>query len=167
MSTRTTDTTTNSGTGNTGTGSTGGSDTGSSSGVAGRVKDTAGAARTRAADAYSSARERTGALFGGAKDRASSVGQSIPQRIESSPVAAIVGGIALGGVLALLLPRSQRETEALGSVGHKLTDTAKEAARSAVEAGKQQVNELKETAASKVGHAVMDAVSSTTGTTNT
>jgi hypothetical protein len=135
--------------------------TNSGSGSSGTTGGTRGTS-TRAADAYSTARERTSAAFGSARETASRAGQRTSQRIESNPVAAIVGGLALGGILAWVLPKTQRETEALGSVGHKLTDTAKQAAQTALDAGKQQVNEIKETAASSIGHAVMEAVSSST-----
>ncbi len=149
MSTTATDTstTTNSGTGDT---------------QGGKSKG-AGAGSGRAAEAYSAARERTSAALSSAKETASRAGQRTSQRIETNPVSAIVGGLALGGILAWVLPKSQRETEALSGVGQKLTDTAKQAAQTAMDAGRQQVNEIKETAASNIGHAVMEAVSPTTG----
>ncbi|MDP8913127.1 MAG: hypothetical protein M3N39_06085 [Pseudomonadota bacterium] len=152
MSTTATDTsaTTNSGTGDT--------QGGKSTGARG-----AGAGTSRAAEAYNAARERTSAAFSSAKETASRAGQRTSQRVETNPVSAIVGGLALGGILAWVLPKTQRETEALSGVGQKLTDTAKQAAQSAMDAGRQQVNEIKETAASNIGHAVMEAVSPTTG----
>lgn len=151
MSTTATDmnTTTNSG--------TGGSQDGKSDSSRG------GGATSRAADAYSAARERTSAAFSTAKETASRAGQRTSQRIETNPVSAIVGGLALGGILAWVLPKTQRETEALSGVGQKLTDTAKQAAQTAMDAGRQQVNEIKENAASNIGHAVMEAVSPSTG----
>lgn len=145
--TRTTQTTTNSGT-DTGEGGT--------SGVTGRVRE-------KASSAYSSARERTSAAYDSARETASRATQRTSDRIETNPVAALVGGLALGGIVAWLLPKTERETQALGGVGTKLTDTAKQAAQTAFDAGKQQVNEIKDNAATKVGQAVMDAVSSTTG----
>jgi gas vesicle protein len=153
MSTTATDTstTTNSG--------TGGTQGGKSKGT-GRAT---GAASSRAADAYSAARERTSAALSSAKETASRASERTTQRIETNPVSAIVGGLALGGILAWVLPKTQRETEALSGVGQKLTDTAKQAAQTAMDAGRQQVNEIKETAASNIGHAVMEAVSTTTG----
>jgi hypothetical protein len=151
MSTTATDTST---TTNTGTGTQNGKSTSARG---------AGAASSRAADAYSAARERTSAAFSSAKETASRAGQRTSQRIETNPVSAIVGGLALGGILAWVLPKTQRETEALSGVGQKLTDTAKQAAQTAMDAGRQQVNEIKETAASNIGHAVMEAVSPTTG----
>jgi hypothetical protein len=121
-----------------------------------------GGVRTRASDAYSAALDRTSSAFSGVRDSAGQVGQRTSQRIESSPVAALIGGVALGGLVAWLLPNTRRETEALGTVGTKITDTARTAAQTAMDAGKQQVAEIKETAANKVGHAVMEAVSSAT-----
>ena len=154
MSTTATDTST------TTTSGTGGTQGGKSTGARGA----AGAVSSRAADAYSAARERTSAALSSAKETANRAGQRTSQRVETNPVSAIVGGLALGGILAWVLPKTQRETEALSGVGQKLTDTAKQAAQTAMDAGRQQVNEIKETAASNIGHAVMEAVSSTTGT---
>ena len=152
MSTTASDTNTTTG------GRTGSTQSGKSTGTGGAT----GGTSNRAADAYSAARERTTAAFSSAKESASRAGQRASQRIETNPVSAIVGGLALGGILAWVLPKTQRETEALSGVGQKLTDTAKQAAQTAMDAGRQQVNEIKETAASNIGHAVMEAVSSTT-----
>ena len=147
MSTTATDTkTTTTGTSETGTGA-----------------NASGGSSNRAADAYSAARERTSSALNTARDTASRATERTSERIESNPVAALVGGLALGGLLAWVLPKTQRETEALSGVGQKLTDGAKQAAQSAMDAGLQQVNEIKETAATNIGQAVMDAVSSTTG----
>ncbi len=149
MSTTAPDTTTST---NSGTNS----DTGGTSGATGRVRE-------RASSAYSAARDRTSSAFSGARDTASRATQRTSERIDTNPVAAIIGGLALGGILAWVLPKTQRETETLGNVGSKITDTARQAAQTALDAGKQQVNEIKENAATKVGQAVIDAVSSTTG----
>ena len=152
MSTTATDTstTTNSGTGQ------------SQSSTSKSSRGGTGGASSRAAEAYSAARERTSAAFSTAKETASRAGERTSQRIETNPVSAIIGGLAVGGILAWVLPKTQRETEALSGVGQKLTDTAKQAAQTAMDAGRQQVNEIKETAASNIGHAVMEAVSTTT-----
>ena len=115
-------------------------------------------ARTRASEAYGTARERTTALYGSARERASDVSRQTAERIETNPLAAVAGGLALGAVLGALLPRTEREVQALGDVGHKVTDVAREAANTAVETGRQQVNELTSSAVSKVGEAVVQAV---------
>jgi hypothetical protein len=80
--------------------------------------------------------------------------------IESNPVVAIAGGLALGAILGAVLPTSRREQELLGDVGSRVNDAAKGVASSAVEAGRTQVDELKSTAFQKVGEAVVEAVSS-------
>jgi vacuolar-type H+-ATPase subunit H len=135
----------------------------SETGTSGTTSSAKGAASSRAADAYSAARERTSSALSSARDTASRAAERTTARVDTNPVAALVGGLALGGILAWVLPKTQRETEALSGVGQKLTDTAKQAAQTAMDAGRQQVNEIKETAASNIGHAVMEAVSSTTG----
>ena len=103
--------------------------------------------RTAAArQAFESARERTAAAYATARERAESAYQTAGRRasegIESNPVAAVVGGLALGAIVAALLPRTSREEELLGSAGRRITDTAREAARAAREAGRQQLDEL-------------------------
>jgi ElaB/YqjD/DUF883 family membrane-anchored ribosome-binding protein len=128
-------------------------------------------ARTKASDAYDSARERTSSAYEAARERASraydsardTIGRGTDwstENLSNNPVAAILGGFALGAVLAAVLPATRREREALGGVGHKLTDAAREAARSATDAAKEQIDEISNNAVQKVGQAVVDAVAS-------
>ena len=102
----------------------------------------AGAAR----QAYETARDRTAAAYAAARERAGSVyetaGRRTSEGIDSNPVAAVVGGLALGAIVAALLPRTRREDELLGDVGRRLNDSAREAARAAREAGQGQLDEL-------------------------
>jgi ElaB/YqjD/DUF883 family membrane-anchored ribosome-binding protein len=102
--------------------------------------------RQNAAEAYESARERTSSAYQAARERAGDAYQSAAQRtsetIETNPIAAVAGGLALGLIAGALLPRTQREEELLGPAGRKITDTAREAARAAKEAGRQQIDEL-------------------------
>ena len=103
--------------------------------------------RTVAArQAFESARERTAAAYATARERAGSAyktaGRKTSEGIDSNPVAAVVGGLAIGAIVAALLPRTSREDEMLGTVGRKITDTAREAANAAKEAGRGQLDEL-------------------------
>jgi ElaB/YqjD/DUF883 family membrane-anchored ribosome-binding protein len=135
-----------------------GSETGSSD-----SRSAIGGAKIKAGDAYSAARERTSAAYESARERAGDVTRQTAERIDSSPLVAIAGGIALGAVLGALLPRTERETQALGNVGHKMTDAARDVANTAVETGKQQVNDITSNAMQKVGEAVVQAVVSGDG----
>ena len=102
--------------------------------------------RQSAAEAYETARERTSTAYQAARERAGDAYQSAARRtsdgIETNPMAAVAGGLALGLIAGALLPRTQREEELLGPAGRKITDTAREAARAAKEAGRQQIDEL-------------------------
>jgi hypothetical protein len=99
-----------------------------------------------ARQAYESARERTAAAYAAARDKAGSAYETAGRRagegIDSNPVAAVVGGLAIGAIVAAMLPRTRREDELLGTAGRRLNESAREAARAAREAGKGQLNEL-------------------------
>src|SRR5688572_20912580 len=99
-----------------------------------------------ARQAFESARERTAAAYAAARERAGSAyetaGRKASQGIDSNPVAAVVGGLAIGAIVAALLPRTSREEELLGPVGRKISDGARDAARAAKEAGRGQLDEL-------------------------
>jgi hypothetical protein len=103
--------------------------------------------RTAAArQAFENARERTTAAYAAARERAGSAyetaGRRTSEGIESNPVAAVFGGLAIGAIVAALLPRTRREDEMLGTVGRRINDGAREAARAARDAGKSQLDEI-------------------------
>ena len=111
------------------------SGTGDDGGRAGAARQAFETARDRTAAAYASARERAGSAYESAGRRAS-------EGIDANPVAAVVGGLAIGAIVAALLPRSRREEEYLGTVGRRLNESAREAARAAREAGRGHLDEL-------------------------
>jgi len=121
---------------NRGTGSKSGANGGADSGGGGPLS----AVSTKAADAYQAARDRTSAAYSAARERAGSVGQRTAESIDSAPMAAVVGGLALGAIAGALLPRSEREGQLLGSAGRRLTDTARQAVQAARDAGKDQID---------------------------
>jgi ElaB/YqjD/DUF883 family membrane-anchored ribosome-binding protein len=114
--------------------------------------------RARAADVLESARERTASAYETARDRASAVTRQASEQMSVYPVAAVVGGFALGALIATLLPRTEREEKLLGKAGRRITDAARDAANKGFDAGKSQLEEIRAKAAQKVGEAVSDAV---------
>ena len=114
--------------------------------------------KTRAAGVLEAARERTASAYETARDRASEVTRQASEQISVYPVAAVVGGFAIGALLATLLPRSERENQLLGKTGRRLTSAARDAAQKGLDAGKDQFEEIRAKAAQKVGEAVSEAV---------
>ena len=116
------------------------------SGIAAKVRDTASeslsAARTRAADAYETARQRTSDAYSAARETASTAGRRTAEEIDANPIAALIGGLAIGAVAAALLPKTRREEDLFGSVGQRINDTARDAARAARDAGRDKLDEL-------------------------
>lgn len=119
---------------------------------AGKAKgDTPGAApKGRAARALDTARERTQSAYETARDRTSEV----TDQLGVYPVAAVLGGLAIGAVVAALAPRTKREVELLGKTGQRLVDAGREAARKGIDAGRARTDEI----TGKVVRAVGDAV---------
>jgi len=114
--------------------------------------------RGRAAGVIEAARERTASAYETARDRAGAVTRQATEQMSVYPVAAVLGGFAIGALVATLLPRTEREGRLLGNTGRRLTDAAREAAQKGIDAGKNQIEEIRAKAAQKVGEAVSDAV---------
>ncbi len=64
------------------------------------------------------------------------------EQVEAFPVAALLGGVALGAVLGAVLPRTRQEEQLLGTVGETIVDRAKEAVAAARDAGQAKLGEL-------------------------
>lgn len=98
--------------------------------------------RDRAGDAYDSARERAIEAYDSARERTSEAQAKAKQGIGEAPLIALGGGLALGALLAALLPKTKAEDKLLGSVGEKITGGARAAADAAKEAGREKLTEL-------------------------
>lgn len=87
--------------------------------------------RQRAVEAYDSTREST-------SDATRRAGDAI----EGAPLIALGAGIAVGALVAALLPTSRREREMLGPYANRVTGAARDAAGAAREAGSEKLREL-------------------------
>ena len=114
--------------------------------------------RGRAVDALEAARERTASAYEAARSRASDMTRQASDQLSVYPVAAVVAGFALGALAAAVLPRTDREEKLLGKSGRRLTGAARDAAQRGLDAGKEQLDQIRTKAAQRVGEAVADAV---------
>lgn len=62
--------------------------------------------------------------------------------IEANPIAALVGGIALGALAGSFVPRSEQEERLLAPVGKRLSETAHDAIDAAKETAKSEFDIL-------------------------
>lgn len=112
------------------------------SAAAAAAGDAYSTAKTAAGDAYSTAKDRAADALGSARDTAAEARRRTADGIDESPIAALIGGLALGAIAAAFLPRTQKEDELLGNLGGKINDTARNAAQAAKEAGRDKLEEL-------------------------
>jgi len=87
--------------------------------------------RQRALDAYESAWDSTS----GATRRAGDA-------VGEAPLVALGAGLAVGALVAALIPTSRREREVLGPYADRVTGAAREAADAARQAGSEKLREL-------------------------
>jgi ElaB/YqjD/DUF883 family membrane-anchored ribosome-binding protein len=117
------------------------------------IRETAATTRAAASDAYRAASEKVGTAFSATgekvnaaysttREKASLAADRTATGIDSNPVAALVGGLAIGAVLGAILPRTEKEAELLGPLGTRANDTAKAAFAAARTAGQERLDEL-------------------------
>jgi ElaB/YqjD/DUF883 family membrane-anchored ribosome-binding protein len=114
--------------------------------------------RGRAAAALDAARDRTLSAYETARTRSRDTARQVTDQLSVYPVGAVLGGMAVGALLAFLLPRTERENRLLGPTGRKLAGAAREAAQKGLEAGHERAQTLTGELGGKVGRAVAEAV---------
>lgn len=75
-----------------------------------------------------------------ARDAAFDKARSTVQGLESNPVGVLVGGLTVGLIAGVMIPRSEREKTLLGPVGKRLAEGATAAVVAARETGKEQLS---------------------------
>ena len=100
------------------------------------------------------ARARTDSAYEAARNRASDATRKANEQLSVYPLSAVVGGFLLGAVVGAMLPRTERETRLIGKAGRKVAGAAKDAAQRGIDAGREQLDQLKSKAVETVGEAV-------------
>ena len=89
-----------------------------------------------------SARERAISAYDNARARASEAGGRARQGLGEAPLLALGGGLALGALIAAVLPRTRTEERLLGDFGGRITGAARDATAAAKQAGREKLAEL-------------------------
>lgn len=107
-----------------------------------KTTETSAVAREKAAEAYEKGREAAARGVQQSRDVVNKVAIKTGDNIDRNPLAIVLGGIALGAIVGALLPTTEREKKVMGKAGKKLNKKAKDMAKAAKAAGKQQVDSL-------------------------
>jgi ElaB/YqjD/DUF883 family membrane-anchored ribosome-binding protein len=117
------------------------------------AKTEASTLRTRASDAAAKTRAKASETAQQAKAKAAKAAETVKAKgkqagakastgIESNPLAAIAGGLAIGAILAGILPRTATEDRAVGKVGTRVRSTTRNVIKSAKENARAQLDEM-------------------------
>ena len=104
-----------------------------------RVKDGIDTARDKAAHAYEAARDRATDAVEASREKAQQAARQAAETMESNPVGVLVGGLALGALVAAIIPRGEREKKLLAPVGKGVGLAATAAIAAAKEAGRGEL----------------------------
>jgi ElaB/YqjD/DUF883 family membrane-anchored ribosome-binding protein len=107
-----------------------------------KASTVAATAKDKASEASAVAREKSAKAVAATKQTARTAADKTAKGVEQNPLAAVLGGLAIGAIAAALLPRTAREDKAVGAVGNKVRETAKNAAKMAKDTGKEQLDAL-------------------------
>lgn len=106
-----------------------------------RLEDAARAARDKTVAAYEGTREKAIAAYDKSREGVVTARKKTGDGIDEAPLLALGGGLALGLLIGALLPRSEREKQAMKDVGGKLNDRAHTAFDAAKSAGQSTLEE--------------------------
>jgi hypothetical protein len=104
--------------------------------VPGRVKESLADKRARVFGAMSG----TGSKIGDAAPSTGDVKQGASQAVsvaQENPLGLAIGGVAVGFLVGMTLPKTQIENERIGPVASDVKEKVKEAGQEAIESGKQ------------------------------
>src|SRR5207253_8666933 len=111
------------------------------------------APRGKTASALAAARERTATAYDAARSRATDATRKANEQLSIYPLSAVVGGFVLGALVGAMLPRTEREDRLMGKAGRKVAGTARDAVQRGLDAGREQIDQLKSKAADTISEA--------------
>lgn len=98
--------------------------------------------RRRDSSTPASARERAISAYDEARGRVRSAGRSAGEQLGDAPLITLGGGLALGALVAALLPVGRRERELVAPLAGRVKDSASAAVSAARDAGETRLGEL-------------------------
>lgn len=88
------------------------------------------------------ASERANATALATREAAQKAVTKTGETISRNPLAALFGSLAIGAIIAALLPRTKVEKNIVGGAGRAINNTAKKAVEAAKEAGQEKMDEI-------------------------
>ena len=112
--------------------------------------------RDRAGEAIDTARASAIEAYDSAREGALSASRTVGDGIGSAPLVTLAGGLAVGALVAALLPRTKVEDKLIGPVGERVTGAGRAAVDAARSAGQDKLADLNITR--EAGKGVVDSI---------
>jgi len=125
------------------------------------VTDVADAAKGKAAELADSTRERTSYVADAARRKAHAAQQQTRDLLRDSPLVAGLAAIALGAIVAAVIPETDKENELLGETRDRLLDQTKDLAREGLDKAKRVAAVATDTVKQQVRSASTDTATGT------
>jgi ElaB/YqjD/DUF883 family membrane-anchored ribosome-binding protein len=106
------------------------------------AKEASATAKRNAVAAVDKSKAAAARSIESSKVLARKAGDTTSQTVDKNPLAILAGGLAIGAIVGMLLPKTEREQKVLGKAGKKINETAKRAVDAAKSAGKDKVDTL-------------------------
>ncbi|MFN5645128.1 MAG: hypothetical protein ACK450_11100 [Sphingomonadales bacterium] len=107
-----------------------------------KAREASSAARRSATNAAEKGKAAAARSAEKSRQLAKKAGKASSEGVDKNPLAIVAGGLALGAIVGMLLPKTEREAKVLGKAGKKINETAKRAVDAAKDAGKEKVSEV-------------------------
>ena len=96
----------------------------------------------RAGESLDNAREAAIDAYDTAREQAAQARKQATKSVGDNPLVALGGGLALGAIVAALLPTTRRERDLVGPYADRIRDKATDAVGAAKDAGNARLGEL-------------------------
>ncbi len=107
-----------------------------------KAEEAAAATKANARKAADATKAKARQAASSTKAGAQKAADATSKTVDSNPLGAIVGGLAIGAIVAALLPRTMREDKLVGKVGKTVRTTASKAAKNATSTAKGQLDAM-------------------------
>ncbi len=110
--------------------------------VKGKVSDAYARSKAKASSAVEASKDKAARAAKATAETARKAKQATADGVDRNPLSAVIGGLAVGMIVAAMLPRTKRENKIAGKVGKNIRTRAGDAAKAAGSSARETLDSL-------------------------